>query len=794
MPSEDFFSIPASKRIKRLKDRFLNTAPEMCIHRAILATRAYREYQAQPVIVKRALTLKKILENIPIYIESDSLIVGSPASKPRSAEIFPELSVHWMVRELDIFETREFNRLKVSDEIKRIIRTEIYPYWKGKSVCDHLEAVRDSRIQQAVDTGLISNTHQWSAFAHVALSFYMVLDTGYEELKRIIHQKKSALDFTSPDYLKQKNFYDAAAITCDAVILYANRYSRLAHETAQAETDQKRKTELQNISEICARVPARPARNFREAVQAVWFAQLIPQIETNGYSITPGRFDQYMYPFYKHDMEHETLTQSEAQELLDCFWLKCSEILRVDDRGAAEINAGYAVGQNLTVGGVGIDGKDATNPLSYMCLLANTHVGLTQPNFTVRLHKDSPDEFLDSVTEVIDNGNGMPQILNDEVIIPGLQRLGIGLERARDYIPVGCDEITVDGMWGRCNGGYLNFPKILESMINQGKCALTGNPTGLTRVGLERFDTFENFKDIYLEQVKEGARMMVAEGNVTDLVHERLLPMPSVSIVVAGCLDKGLDVTQGGARLNFTGPVGVGSASTGDGLMAIKKMVYDDSKIELETFFEILKNNYDGNEFIRQFIRNRIPKFGNDIDEVDDLVVAVTNAFFDELDRHTNPRGGKFTAALYSVTAQIGLGNKTGATPDGRFAGQPLSDGLSPTYGCDLSGPTAALKSITKIDLERAIDGVIVNQRLSSSVLKTAGGRKKFKSLLRSFVDLGGFHWQFNVISSDILKDAQKHPEKHNGLVVRVAGYSALFTALSPKAQESIIERTAARL
>jgi pyruvate formate-lyase/glycerol dehydratase family glycyl radical enzyme len=501
-----------------------------------------------------------------------------------------------------------------------------------------------------------------------------------------------------------------------------------------------------------------------------------------------------MYPFYRQDMDQKTLSQKDAQEVLDCYWLKCSEILRVDDKGAAEINAGYAVGQNLTVGGVGVDGEDVTNALSYMCLLANAHVGLNQPNFTVRLHKDSPDEFLDRVTEVIDEGNGMPQILNDAVIIPGLQRLGIGLNKARDYIPVGCDEISVDGMWGRCNGGYLNFPKILESMINHGRCSLTDNRTGLTRLGFEKFDTFENFKHIYLEQIKEGTRMLVAESNVTDVVHERLLPLPSVSVVVAGCLDKGLDVTQGGAQLNFTGPVGVGSASTGDALMAIKKMVYDDSKIELAKFAEILKHNYEGEEFIRQFIRNRVPKFGNDIDEVDDLVVAVTNAFFDELDRHTNPRQGRFTAALYSVTAQIGLGNRTGATADGRLAEQPLSDGLSPTYGCDLSGPTAALKSITKINLERAIDGVIVNQRLSPSVLKTAGGRKKFKSLLRSFVNLGGFHWQFNIISSDILKDAQQNPEKHNGLVVRVAGYSALFTALSPKAQESIIERTAAEL
>jgi formate C-acetyltransferase len=448
----------------------------------------------------------------------------------------------------------------------------------------------------------------------------------------------------------------------------------------------------------------------------------------------------------------------------------------------------------LTVGGVGIDGEDVTNALSYMCLLANAHVGLTQPNFTVRLHKDSPDEFLERVTEVIGYGNGMPQILNDEVIIPGLMRLGINRSRARDYIPVGCDEITVEGMWGRCNGGYLNFTKILESMLNEGKCALTGSSTGLPRVDLNRLDDFEKFKETYMEHVKEGTRILVAEGNITDIVHEVLMPLPAVSVVVSGCLENGLDVTQGGAQFNFTGPVGVGSATIGDSLVAIKKMIYDDSRIDLARYAHALRNNYEGEAFLRQFVKNRVPKFGNDIDEVDQLVVEVTNSFFDELDVHSNPRGGKFTAALYSVTAQIGLGDKTGASPDGRLSRDPLSDGLSPTYGCDLAGPTAALRSITKIDLKRAIDGVIVNQRLSPSVLKTAVGRKKFKDLLRAFVNSGGFHWQFNVISTDVLKDAQQNPEKHSGLVVRVAGYSALFTSLSKRAQDSIIARVAAEL
>ena len=794
MSNNAVFAVNVSPRIETLKTRLLDTKPEMCIERAILATEAYKEHESAPMVIKRAETLKKILENIPIFIEDDALIVGSFASRPRGVEVFPEMSVHWMARELDSFETREFNPLRVTDEVKRVIRNEISPFWRGKTVCDRLETVRDERIQRAIDTGLIFNPHQWSGFAHVALSYYLVLNHGFEGLRQIITEKKSRLDITSPDYPRRKEFYDAAKITCAAAVAYARRYSALALEMARKETDPKRKFELEQIGDICARIPASPAKTFHEALQAVWFVQLIPHLESNGFSITPGRFDQYMYPFYKQDIEQGALSQEGAQELLDVFWLKFNEILRVDDKGAAENNAGYAAGQNVVVGGVNADGHDAVNELSYMCLLANAHVGLTQPNFTVRLHRNSPDEFLERVTENIALGNGMPQVLNDEVIIPGLQRIGMDNKTARDYIPVGCDEITVDGMWGRCNGGYLNFSKVLEGLLSQGKCTLTGMDMGLTVPPLEDFHHFDAFKEAYLDQVKLGTRLLVAEGNITDVVHERLMPLPFVSTMVFGCLEKGLDVTQGGALYNFTGPVGIGSASIGDSLMAVKKMVYDDEKVNLVELAEILKENYAGREFLRQYVINRIPKFGNDIDEVDNLVADVTNTFFDELDKHESPRGGKFTAALYSVTAQIGLGAKTGATPDGRLAETPLSDGLSPAYGRDLSGPTAALKSITKINLARAINGVIVNQRLSPSVLENPGGRKKFQDLLRAFVNLGGFHWQFNVVSTDTLKEAQRNPEKYGGLVVRVAGYSALFTELSRKAQDTIIARTAAVL
>jgi pyruvate formate-lyase/glycerol dehydratase family glycyl radical enzyme len=796
MQIRDLFAIPIPSRVQILKKDLIEKDARMCINRALLITESYQEYEDQPILLKRALAFKKILSEIPIFIQDMSLIAGHPASTLRGAEIFPEMSVHWMERELDDFETRAHNRLKVSSEDKKMIREHIYPYWKNKTVCDKLEACRNQLVQKATDCGLISNTHQWGALGHVALDFERILNIGFSGLKKEIKQRKAKLDLTDPDFLYSEEFYRAGEIICDAVVVFANRYSELAKEMSIQTDDIKRKAELEKISEICKHVPHYPARNFYEALQSFWFVQIIPQIEANGYSITPGRFDQYIYPYLEKDLKEGNLQISEALELLECLWLKFNEIIRVDDKDAAAINAGYASGQNLVISGVNGKGYDSTNLLSYMCLVANQHVGLGQPNFTVRLHKKTPQNFLKKVAENIGNGNGMPQLLNDEIIIPGLLRINskITLSEARNYIPVGCDEIAVKGMWARSNGGYLNFAKILELTLNDGKCALSGGPSGLTPEGMDKITSFEKFLRSFRGMLKRGIEIQVAEANYTDIVHQDLVPLPFVSLLVPGCIDKGKDVTQGGAKYNFTGPVGVGAATTGDSLMAVKRIIFQEKKKTLKEFRDILNQNFKDEEILRQYIINRLPKFGNDEDEVDDLVVFLTSTYFKQLEKYRNFRGGKFIPALYSVTAQIGLGNKTGATPDGRKSGEPLSDGLSPMYGRSHSGPTAALKSVTKVELGKAINGVIVNQRLTSTLLKNKVGIEKFVQLLQSFVQLGGFHWQFNVISSDILQDAQKNPEKYRELVVRVAGYSAIFIELSKKAQDSIIARNAAEL
>ena len=519
---------------------------------------------------------------------------------------------------------------------------------------------------------------------------------------------------------------------------------------------------------------------------------MIPQIESNGFSITPGRFDQYCNAYLEKDLRDGTITLEYAQELTDLFFLKFCEILRVDSKGAAEVNAGYASGQNLVVGGLDADGNDATNLLSYLCLMANRHIRLNQPNFTVRLHEGTPKEFLDKVVESIGCGNGMPQVLNDACIIPSLVEHGIPLREARDYIPVGCDEISVHRHWARCNGGYINLAKLLEIALNHGSDIKYG--ISLLEPDSVQPASFEDFYQRYLDCLRAGEQLQIEESLLTDEIHREILPLPFVSLFLDDCVARGLDCTNGGAVYNTTGLVAVGTATVADSLYAIKRLVYDEKKLTLGELTEILRNTFEGQEYLRQFILNRFEKFGNDQDCVDRLAVGITDAFADELEKHHNSRGGAFWGALYSVSAQVGLGNVCCATPDGRLDGLPLSDGLTPMYGMDRNGPTAVLASLSKIHQKRFPNGIIVNQRMSGSLFKTPEGREKMAQLLRAFVAAGCFHWQFNIVDNKVLLAAQKDPDEYRSLVVRVAGYSAIFVELSVKAQNSIIDRYEADL
>lgn len=763
----------------------------MCCDRAKIYTEIYQKHEAMPMVLKRAVALRETLARMPIFIEPGEVIMGHPASKPRAAEVFPEVNMNFM-EDLDTFETREYNRLRVTPEVKEALYA-IQSYWKGKTLTELFGELRHPLAKSAVAAGMTSNSHEWSGFAHVAMDYRKLLSRGIIGMRREVEERLENLSFTDPEYGSKSAFYRACLEVCEGMLSLADRYRKLALELSEREDDPDRRAELQNMAALLENVPLNPARTFREALQSFWFMQVIPQIESNGYSITPGRFDQYMWPYLEKDLAAGIISQDEAQELLDMLFLKFCEIMRVDSYTSAEINAGYSSGQNVTVGGVGPDGKDAANPLSYMCLLANYHVGLNQPNFTVRLHKSTPKEFLDKVIESISCGNGMPQILNDELIINSLTKHDIPLQEARDYIPVGCDEVTVHRHWARCNGGYLNFAKVLEVTLGEGRDLLYGKRFGLP-IPVDGCESFEEFLDIFDQQMLHGIHLQVCDANLADHIHQRVMQLPFVSLFLDDCLEKGRDATDGGGHYNTTGPVGVGTANAADSLVAIRSLVFEKKKLTIADYRQKLIHNFQGDEVLRQYILNRIPKFGNDIDAVDQLAVRVTNFYFNEITRHRNYRGGSFWPALYSVSAQVGLGNDTAATPDGRLAGLPLADGLTPMYGMDTSGPTANLKSLVKIDQGRAPNGVIINQRLIKNLFLSPQGREKLPHLLRSFVDLGSFHWQFNIVDNETLLRAQQFPDEYRSLVVRVAGYSAIFVELSVKAQNSIIARYEADL
>ena len=779
-----------TERVKQLKDEFLSLTPEMCCERAVIYTKVYQENESLPTVLKRAKALRKTLEEMSIFIQDGEVIVGHPASRPRSAEVFPEVNIEFM-KEIDLFETREYNRLKVSPEVKATL-LELEPYWQGKCPHDYLMQRRSEAIRQGFAMGLLSDPHEWSGFAHVAMDYRKLLTCGVEGMQAQIAAAKGSLKPEDPMYEDKLAFYQAEEEICQGMLAIARRYAALSREKALQERNPERRQELLTMAEVLDHVPAKPAATYQEALQTVWLMQVIPQIESNGFSITPGRFDQYCNSYLEKDLQAGTISLEYAQELTDLFFLKFCEILRVDSKGAAEVNAGYASGQNLVVGGVDADGNDATNLLSYICLMANRHIRLNQPNFTVRLHENTPEEFLAKVVESIGSGNGMPQVLNDNCIIPSLVEHGIPLREARDYIPVGCDEIRVHRHWARCNAGYINLAKLLEIAMNHGTDIKYG--ISLLELDKEQPATFEDFYQRYLHCLKVGEQLQIEESLLSDQIHREILPLPFVSLFLDDCVARGLDCTNGGAVYNTTGLVAVGTATVADSLYAIKRLVYDEKKMTLDSLTEILRSNFAGQEYLRQFIMNRFPKFGNDEDCVDRLAVGITDAFADELEKHRNGRGGAFWGALYSVSAQVGLGNVCSATPDGRLEGLPLSDGLTPMYGMDRSGPTAVLATLAKIHQKRFPNGIIVNQRMNGTLFKTPEGRRKMAQLLRAFVASGSFHWQFNIVDNRVLLAAQENPDEYRSLVVRVAGYSAIFVELSLKAQNSIIERYEADL
>ena len=831
--------IEKTDRIEKLKAQLFRQMPQIEADRAVLITQSYMETEGEPIITRRAKAFKNILENIPVTIREDELIVGSATKRPRSCQVFPEFSFEWLENEFDTVATRSADPFYISEETKKTLH-EVYKYWKGKTTSELALSYMAPEAKLAMEHNIFTpGNYFYNGVGHVTVDYARVLKEGYRGIINEVRAEKAKMNFGDGDYNTRKAFLDAVEMSCEAAITYSKRYAALALELSAKEKDIKRKKELAVIAYNCSDALENGAKSFWEACQSFWFVQMLLQTESSGHSISPGRFDQYMYPYYKADIEKGIITREFAQELMDCIWVKLNDLNKVRDAASAEGFAGYSLFQNLIAGGQDINGEDATNDLSFMCIEATLHVLLPQPSFSVRVWNKTPHEFLIRAAELTRTGVGLPAYYNDEVIIPSLLSRGLSIEDARDYNIIGCVEPQKSAKtWGWHDAAFFNMCRPLELVFSNGEDK--GVQVGVKTGDVTKMNTFDEFYGAYKAQMNYAISLLVNADNAIDVAHAERCPLPYLSSMVHDCIQRGKTPEQGGAVYNFTGPQGFGIANMADSLYAVKKLVYEDKKISMrelkaalesnfgkndiddetarkiteETALELAKQGHNVTQYDISRIYNKVKegnsltavqkkryseihdmlvsvdKFGNDIAAVDEFARYVAYTYTKPLQTYSKPRGGIFQAGLYPVSANVPLGAQTGATPDGRYAFTPVADGVSPSAGKDTHGPTSAANSVSKLDHGIASNGTLFNMKFHPSALAGKSGIESFIALIRAYFDQKGSHMQFNVVSRETLRDAQAHPEKYQSLVVRVAGYSALFTTLSKSLQDDIINRT----
>lgn len=789
-----------TSRMNNFREQVLEEKPYVDAQRALLVTESYKENKNQPAVIKRALMLKNILEKMSIYIEDETLIVGNQASSNKDAPIFPEYTMEFVMNELDLFEKRDGDVFYITEKTKEDLRS-IAPFWENNNLRAKGGALLPEEVSVFMETGFFGMEGKLnSGDAHLAADYETLLKTGLKGYEERTRKLKGQLDLCVPENIDKYQFYKAVLIVIDAVKTFAKRFSDLAKEKAE-NAEGKRKEELLEISRICLKVPYEPAETFKEALQSTWFIQLILQIESNGHSLSYGRFDQYMYPYYKHDIDNKLITEDEALELLTNLWIKTLTINKVRSQSHTFSSAGSPMYQNVTIGGQTTDKKDAVNELSYLILKSVAQTRLPQPNLTVRYHKNLDKKFMDECIEVMKLGTGMPAFNNDEVIIPSFIEKGVKEEDAYNYSAIGCVETAVPGKWGyRCTGmSYMNFPRILLIAMNNG-IDLTSGKRFVEECGyFKDMTSFEQLKDAWDKVVRKLTRMSVIVENSIDLALERDVPDVLCSALTEDCIGRGKTIKEGGAVYDFISGLQVGIANMADSLAAIKKLVFEEKKITPEQLWNAIIDDFTSEESqkIQQMLINESPKYGNDDDYVDNLVVEAYDSYIDEMKKYPNTRygrgpiGGIRYAGTSSISANVGQGYGTMATPDGRKARTPLAEGCSPAHSMDKNGPTAVFKTVSKLPTHEITGGVLLNQKVTPQMLSTEENKMKLEMMIRTFFNrLEGYHVQYNVVSRDTLIDAQLHPEKHRDLIVRVAGYSAFFNVLSKATQDDIIERT----
>ena len=782
-----------TERIQKAKNEYVNNKPSISYERARIWTESYKRTEGQTEIIRRAQAFKDVCRELVVTIFPGELIVGASGEFRKCGILTPEFSWTWVDREMDNFSNRVQDPYEMTDEQRAFVRANIFPYWKGKSLEEaYLAQIPPEIAKVAVDTGIIDIDSEWrQSVGEITPDYQDVLfKKGWQGIIDTCREKMAKINLAAPDGLKKYDFYRSIILCGEGMIILAGRYREKALAMAETEKDAARKEELLKIADICSRIPAQPPVTFQEALQMIWFYQLGGILMENPLSLNPGRFDQYMYPYYKYDIEHKLHDDDGILELIECYWLKLSEWVWTISANTADFFAGYNQFQNLTVGGTDRNGKDATNELSYLCLKATGEVKTHQPGLSVRIGHDSPHKFVEAVMELVAQGTGFPAIHSDKTGYQMLKNMGYETEDARDWNNCGCVVPHFRKTFEWTSTVNVNFSGAFEYATNGGKSRITGVQMGLPIHTDRKFASYEEVEQAFMEQFDNLIAISVTGALLAQKLQKVMIPRPFFSAVSESCLEKGMDLVDGGAKYNI-GPVltGIGLAESANSLAAVKKLVFDDKVCTMDELLDAMDKNWEGYDELRKLAQNA-PKYGNDDDYVDDIARRIGNHYYEEAHKYTDIYGKPFTSAFMGISNFIPTGRVIGATACGRKATEPISEGVSPVAGTDTSTPLAAMKSVAKMNQDIHSGGTLLNMRLSHDLVSTPRGRNNLASMVQSFFDMGAFHIQFNTLSSKTLLDAQAHPENYKDLLVRVAGYSTQFVHLSKTLQDSIIRRT----
>lgn len=783
-----------TERVEKARQNYVNVKPHISYERAELWTESFMKTEGEPMCIRTAKAFYDTCDKMDVHIFDGELIVGATGEFRKCGILTPEFSWKWVDKEMDTFDKRPQDPYDMTDEQRDFVRKNIFPYWKGKSLEEHfLAQIPESSRDIVIDTGIVDSDSKWrQAVGEVTPDYQdVIFKLGWGGIVKKCEEKLSKLEGVTEEDLDRIDFYNSVIISAKALLRYAERYADEAERMASVETDPTRKEELIMISANCRRVPENPPETFYEAIQMLWFTQVGGVLNENPLSLNPGRFDQYMYPYYKKDKDAGMITEDKAQELIECLWLKYSEWVWTISANTADYFAGYNQFQNLTVGGRTREGLDATNDITYMALKATEEVKTHQPGLSVKIHPDCPEKFMGAVTELISKGTGFPAVHNDQAGYQMLINAGYEPEDARDWNNCGCvvPHFRKTGEWTAAVN--LNFGSAIEFALNEGKQFLTGKKLGLDQCSAEEMKTYEDVEKAFLDQLGNLVKHSIIATITAQRLHEEMVPRPYLSATMEQCLEDGVDLSRGGAKYNV-GPVitGIGLAVSANSLAAIKKLVFEDKVCDMKTMHDALAADWEGYEDLRALAR-AVPKYGNDDAYVDNIAIKISNYYYEEVHKYTDVNGSHFNPAFMGISNYIPAGRVCGATPDGRKATTPLSEGVSPFTGSDESTPIAAMRSAAKVNHDVYSGGTLLNMRLDQDLVSTKRGQANLGNLIRSYFQLGAFHVQFNTVSNEVLHAAQKKPDNYKDLLVRVAGYSTQFVNLSRTMQDAIIARNA---